>query len=69
MKNVFIVSGGIIAGYSLYKLGEFVGYIKSFKMAVDIADEVLPGVKEDFARKVANGVVDKLFHKDEEVAD
>lgn len=69
MKKVVVVSGGVIAGYSLYKLGELVGYIKSFKMAVDMADEVLPGVKEDFARKVANGVIDELFHKDEEVED
>lgn len=66
MKKVFVVSGGVIAGYSLYKLGKLVGEFKIVKKAVDYCDEMTPGTKEKLVRNIADTVFDRMFHKDEE---
>lgn len=62
IKNILL---GVGALGIVYKLGEFIGGIRTIKFVLDASDECIPGIKEDFVRSFSNKIIDCVF-KDEE---
>lgn len=58
IKKVLGVAGLVFVGY---KVGKLRGEIKMIKIAIDIADEIMPGFKRQMAESVSEAVIDEVF--------
>ena len=53
---------GVVGGLGVsYKIGEIVGGIKVGKLALDIADDVIPGVKRTMIEGISNNILNVIF--------
>ena len=61
IKKVLGVVGLLATGYGVGKLA---GEIKMIKLGLDLAEDVMPGIKRTVAESVSDAIISTIFDRD-----